>query len=273
MAATLYIVSTPIGNLKDITIRAIETLKSVDFIVAEDTRRTLKLLNYLGIKKRLISFYKPVEQQKTPKILEYLRQGKDLALVSDAGTPLLSDPGYALVKEAIKEGFKVVPVPGPSSVLAALVASGLSPVPFSFYGFVPRASERRRFLESIRDKRETIVLFEAPNRLKETLKEMLEVLGDRNCCIAREITKIHEEFIRGRISEILDVLSEKEVLGEICILIEGAKKERQQVPWKDYATKLHQIGYSNKEIAKILGTLFNISRKEVYNYFKDEVRS
>ncbi|BAT72124.1 16S rRNA (cytidine1402-2'-O)-methyltransferase [Thermosulfidibacter takaii ABI70S6] len=266
MAGTLYIVSTPIGNLQDITFRALDTLKAVDLIVAEDTRRTQKLLSHFGIKKKMFSLYKPVEYKRVPAVIEQLRKGLDVALVSDAGTPLLSDPGYTLVREAINNGIKVVPIPGPSAILAALVGSGINPHPFAFYGFLPKKSQRQKFLKELKNKRETLIFFESPHRLVESLNDMLTILGDRNCCVAREITKMHEEFVRGSISQILEEIAKREVIGEVCIVVEGAKEEIYE--WQIYAERLKEEGYTNKEIAKILHLLFGVPRKEIYTYLQ-----
>ena len=268
MGGRLFIVSTPIGNLKDITFRAVEVLESVDLVVAEDTRRTLKLLNHLGIKKEMLSYYKPVERKKVEAVIDALKSGKDVALVSDAGTPLVSDPGYELVRRCIDEGIEVIPVPGPSSVLAALVASGIEPLPFCFYGFLPRGGERRRLLESLKGRTETLVFFESPNRLLDTLRDMLEVLGDRRCCVAREITKVHEEFVRGSISEVISCLKGREVLGEVCLVVEGCRESVPREDWVEAALRLRRSGFSARDVAKAVSAIFGVSKREVYDLVK-----
>ena len=260
MGGRLFIVSTPIGNLKDITFRAVEVLEGVDLVVAEDTRRTLKLLNHLGIKKEMLSYYKPVERKKVEAVVDALKSGKDVALVSD--------PGYELVKRCIDEGIEVIPVPGPSSVLAALVASGIEPLPFCFYGFLPRGGERRRLLESLKGRTETLVFFESPNRLLDTLRDMLEVLGDRRCCVAREITKVHEEFVRGSISEVISCLEGREVLGEVCLVVEGCRENLPGEDWVDAALRLRRSGFSARDVAKAVSAIFGVSKREVYDLVK-----
>ena len=269
--SVLYIVSTPIGNLKDITFRAVDVLKEVDFVIAEDTRRTKILLNHLGIQKECISFYKPIEEKKVDGIVSRLKKEKG-ALVSDSGTPLISDPGYILVKKAIEEDIKVVPIPGPSSVLAALVASGIPPIPFTFLGFLPKGNKRKELLKKLKDRRETLIFFESPERLRESLKDMLDVFKDRMICVAREITKMHEEFVRGRIPEVIEHFEEINPKGEICIVVEGAK-EKPQEAWEEKAEKLVESGYSVKDAAKIVSILFNVPKNRVYAFLKDEVRS
>ncbi len=263
MRGRLLIVSTPIGNLKDITERAREALAEADVVVAEDTRRTSVLLNHLGIKKPMISYYKHVEKDKLSRVMEAIR-GKVAALVSDAGTPLVCDPGFLLVKAAIEEGFEVVPVPGPSSILAALVASGIEPCPFSFHGYIPKKG-RAEFFRSLRGRRETLVFFETALRLPDSLRAMLEELGDRRCCIARELTKVHEEFIRGRISEVLP--ASEGLRGEICLVVEGAGEEVE--PWRERALRLVDAGYSVREAARIVALLFGVSKREVYGYLNE----
>ena len=262
MSGVLYIVSTPIGNLKDITLRAVEVLKGADAVIAEDTRRTLKLFNHLGIKKELISYYDPVEKERTPLIIARLLKGERLALVSDAGTPLLSDPGYRLVVACIENKIDVVPIPGPSSVLAALVASGLPPHPFSFWGFLPRGERRRRLLRLLSLREETLIFFESPNRLRATLEDILECMGDRRCCVAREMTKVHEEFLRGKVSEVIEQLKGREILGEICLVVEGTRKSPEE--WEKAAAKLINAGFTRKETARIVSVLFDVPRNTVY---------
>ena len=213
----LYIVATPIGNLEDITIRAIKTLSSVDAILCEDTRHTGNLLHHRKIKNKiLIRFDDHTEQQKTPEIIEMLEQGKNVALVSDAGTPLVSDPGFTLVREAIKRGIKVVSIPGPSAVLTALTASGLPPDKFLFLGYPPeKHSHRLKLFESL-PKNTTIIFYSAPHKLIQTLEDMKETLGDIEIVLARELTKIHEEVVKLKISDAISKFSNPK--GEYVIL-------------------------------------------------------
>jgi 16S rRNA (cytidine1402-2'-O)-methyltransferase len=216
----LYLVATPIGNLEDITLRALRILKEVDQIACEDTRHTQKLLNHYEISKPLISYHEHNEITRSSELLIALEQGAKIALVSDAGMPLVSDPGYRLVTLCLRHQIAVVPLPGPSAVLAALAASGLPNEEFLFAGFLPpRSGERRRSLERLRLEDRTIILYEAPHRVAESIADALEILGDRPACLAREITKIHEEFRRGKLSALAESLKEQPARGEITLLI------------------------------------------------------
>lgn len=276
MNGELYIVATPIGNLNDITIRALETLKNVDYIAAEDTRHTLKLLNYFDISKPLISYYKENEKTKSEVIIEKLEEGKNIALVSDAGTPGISDPGEEVIKKAIERNIKVIPIPGACAAINAIICSGFSTKEFEFIGFLSaKKSEKVKKLEELKYDLRTLIIYEAPHKLESTLNTMLKVLGDRNICIARELTKIHEEFIRGKISEILNSV---EYRGECVILVEGAKisKSEQNI---ENLTKLsldehykyyEEKGFSKKEIVKQIAKDRKLEKNEVYQYFLDK---
>jgi len=215
----LYIVATPIGNLEDITLRAIRTLKEVDYIAAEDTRHSSILLNKYEIKKPSISFHAFSDDRKLQELLQLLREGKNIALISDAGTPGISDPGYILVKTAREQGIQVVPIPGPSAFLAALSASGLPTNQFLYLGFLPMKKGRQTLLESLKTEERTIVFYESPHRLLKTLGELAEKFSDRPLCIARELTKIHEEFFRGTAKEAYDHFSSKPIKGEFVIIL------------------------------------------------------
>ncbi|MER2115169.1 MAG: 16S rRNA (cytidine(1402)-2'-O)-methyltransferase, partial [Solibacillus isronensis] len=218
----LYLVATPIGNLEDMTMRALRILKEVDIIAAEDTRNTKKLCNYFDIQTPLISYHEHNIEVGGEKLLGYLQEGKSIALVSDAGLPCISDPGADIVVKAIAEGFAVVPIPGANAALTALIASGLSPQPFYFFGFLKRSKkERREQLEKLSKREETLIFYEAPHRLKETLKDLQLVLGNRKITLARELTKKFEEFLRGTIEEAIIWASENEIRGEFCIVLEG----------------------------------------------------
>ena len=222
MYGKLYIVATPIGNLSDMSFRAIEVLKSVELIAAEDTRHTRKLLTHFDIHTKLTSFFKGNENKKFSSLLEILKQGKDVALVSCAGTPCISDPGYPLLHAAVTEGITTVPIPGPSAIITALSAAGLSTDRFTFIGFLPdKPGKRKKVLEELETIEHTLVFYVSVWKVKATLDDLLEVLGDRNICIARELTKIHEEFIRGTISEILPLIESKKQKGEFVVLVEG----------------------------------------------------
>ncbi|MCL5004137.1 MAG: 16S rRNA (cytidine(1402)-2'-O)-methyltransferase [Patescibacteria group bacterium] len=218
----LYLVATPIGNLEDVTFRGLKVLKSSDLVVCEDTRVTGKLLSHYEISKPLESFFEHNELSKTAKIVSQILSGANVALVTDAGMPAVSDPGYSLVRAAIAQGVKVVPIPGPSAAVAALAASGLPTDRFVFVGFLPqKPGKRRNFLESLKLEEGTIVVYESPHRLLFTLKDILEVLGNRQICVARELTKIHEDFVRGAVSEVLEKFKGRQVKGEVTLIIAG----------------------------------------------------
>ena len=227
MAGTLYIVSTPIGNLEDITHRAVRVLKTVGIIAAEDTRHTQQLCAHLGIETPLTSYHDFNKEEKTPVLLERLQSGTDVALVSDAGTPVVSDPGYFLITRAIETGVRVVPVPGPSAVLAALAASGLPSDSFRFEGFLPRkAGARAKRIERLRGEPGTLILFESPHRIEKLLTALRDGLGHRRAVLARELTKRFEEFRRGTLEELLAWVHAHPPKGEITLLVEGAPKRK-----------------------------------------------
>jgi 16S rRNA (cytidine1402-2'-O)-methyltransferase len=222
MPGTLYLVSTPIGNLEDLTLRARRVLAEVDLIAAEDTRHTQQLLARYEVHTPLTSYHDHNKEEKTPVLIERLRQGRSIALVSDAGTPTVSDPGYFLITSCIAAGLSVSPIPGPSAPLAALAASGLPTDAFLFAGFLPKKpGARQKRLESLAPLRETLVFFESPHRLVRLLEELQARLGDRRVAVCRELTKLHEEIIRGRVSDVVERLKGKSVKGEITIVIEG----------------------------------------------------
>ena len=226
MAGRLYLVGTPIGNLEDITERAISTLRSVDLVAAEDTRRSGRLLAHLGIKKKMRSLFEGNERERTQELLAELREGAHIALVSDAGMPGVSDPGYRLVHACAEEGIDVRVVPGPSAVTAALVVSGLPVERFVFEAFLPRkAGERRARLRAMATDPRTVVLFESPLRLATLLRDVLVELGDRRIAVCRELTKLHEEVVRGRVAEVLAVLADSEPRGEVVVVVEGAQPQ------------------------------------------------
>ena len=265
---TLYLVATPIGNLEDITLRAIRLLGEADIIACEDTRHTMPLLARHGIKKKLVSYYGAKEKEKARELLQYLREGKSVALVSDAGMPGISDPGALVVRQAIGEGFEVITVPGPTALAAALSASGMDTARFSFEGFLPKETQERRarLVELAGDTR-TLVFYESPRRLVETLREMLLAMGDRDAAVARELTKIHEEFIRGTISEILDRVGEGEVRGEVVIVLAGAKEKIDwgKVDLPAYVKHLDEkIGIDIKSALKLAAQLSGIAKSVLY---------
>lgn len=223
MAGRLYIVGTPIGNLEDITLRALRILGEVAAIACEDTRQTVKLLNRYGLQKPLLSYFHPREGQRIPEIIRLLKEGRDVALVSDAGTPGISDPGFPLIREALKEGLLVVPVPGPSAVTTALSAAGLPTHRFLFVGFPPpKKTGLRKFLEALAGEDATLVFYLPTRRLTEFLGAVMELLGDRRVVVARELTKIHEEFLRGAASELQAAVGSRTIKGEATVLVEGS---------------------------------------------------
>lgn len=223
-SGNLYVVATPIGNLEDLTFRALRTLGEVSIIACEDTRQTKKLLNKYNIKKKLISYYHPKESQKIPRIISLLKEGNDVALVTDSGTPGLSDPGYPLIREAINQGIKIIPLPGPSAITTALSASGLPTHRFLFLGFPPSKKEAtKKLLQSLKNEKVTLVFYLPPRKLLSFLKLTREAIGNRQIVIAREMTKIYEEFLRGTTEELAKKLEGKKIKGEATILIKGSK--------------------------------------------------
>jgi 16S rRNA (cytidine1402-2'-O)-methyltransferase len=224
VAGRLYVVGTPIGNLEDITLRALRILGEVEAIACEDTRQTVKLLNRYGLKKPLISYFQPREGQRIPEIIRLLKGGRDVALVSDAGTPGISDPGFPLIREALREGLPVVPIPGPSAVTTALSAAGLPTHRFLFVGFPPpKRAGLRKFLEALAREDATLVFYLPTRRLAEFLGAVIEILGDRRVAVARELTKIHEEFLRGPASELSAAIGSRTIKGEATVLVEGSR--------------------------------------------------
>ncbi len=266
----LYLVATPIGNLEDITLRAIRILKEVDLIAAEDTRQTLKLLNHLQITKPLISYHRHNEDVKTSVLIEKLNNGENIAIVTDAGTPAISDPGEEVVKEAIKNEIEVIPIPGACALINALIASGLDTKEFSFYAFLPINKKlRKEKFEEIKNDGKTVIIYEAPHRLISTLNEIKELLGDRNIVVAKELTKIHEKFIRGKITEVLEKIENPK--GEYIILING-EKIKQEIKLNNLSLEEHYKFYENnglekKEIIKKIAKDRNVNKNEIYQYF------
>ena len=267
---TLYIVATPIGNLEDITLRAIKTLKEVDLISAEDTRHTLKLLNHLEISKPLISYHRHNEDVKTDILIKELEQGKNIALVSDAGTPGICDPGEEVIKRCIEEEIKIVPIPGACAMINALICSGLDTKEFAFIGFLPlNKKNRKEKLEEIRKETKTTILYEAPHKLETTLKDLKGIIGDRKIVLAREITKIHEEYLRENIDELIE--KAKDIKGEIVLILEGAKKNEEEF-WTKLSIEEHykyyeKKGLNKKEIIKQIAKDRNVNKNEIYQKF------
>jgi 16S rRNA (cytidine1402-2'-O)-methyltransferase len=265
----LYIVATPIGNLEDITLRAIRILKEVELIAAEDTRRTRKLLNAYGIKTPVTSLYDQNELTKSTTIISRLEGGADIAYVSDAGTPGISDPGYILINRAIDHSIEVITVPGPVAAIAALSVSGLPMDSFAFYAFLPsRPAKRRQFLESLIDETKTMIFYESPRRLTSALKDIHKILGDRKTVLSRELTKLYEETIRGTVSEVLESIEEATVKGEITLIVSGAQKRSVSDQKKAIKEKLQTLRedphLTTRDIVDRISEELTISRKEVY---------
>jgi 16S rRNA (cytidine1402-2'-O)-methyltransferase len=230
-AGCLYLVATPIGNLEDITLRAVRVLKEADLIACEDTRQTQKLLQHYGIHKEMVSYHEHNELTRAPELVIQLEQGAEVALVSDAGMPVVSDPGYRLVAQCLRHHIPVIPIPGPSAFVAALAASGLPTEEFLFVGFLPsRAGARRKKLEALKAEPRVVVLYEAPHRLAETLSDAAEILGSRPAVVAREVTKIHEEFLRGSLAELRDAARKRTPRGEITLVIGPATDAGEPAP-------------------------------------------
>ena len=274
MNGTLYLVATPIGNLDDITIRALNVLKEVDIIAAEDTRHTLKLLNHFEISKPLISYYKQIEKSKSDVLIPKLLEGKNIAIVSDAGTPGISDPGEEIVKQAIENKITVVPIPGACAFVNALIASGFDTKEFCFIGFLSaQKKERKDKLEELKYETKTLIFYEAPHKLLATLSTICEVFGDREVVLARELTKIHEEFIRGKVSEIIETIGEPK--GEFVVLVKGNKVSKKEIDiqslnelsLEEHYKYYEEQGLDKKEIIKKIAKDRNISKNEVYQKF------
>lgn len=267
MSGVLYIVATPIGNLEDISLRALRILKEVDLIAAEDTRHTRILLSHYDIRTPLTSYHEHNEKTQAPRLVERLQRGQNLALVSDAGTPAISDPGFRLVVEALRAAVRIVPLPGPSALATVLSASGLPTDRFIFEGFLPaKKQERETRLQGLRNESRTLVFYEAPHRLKESLVALQRILGDRAIVIAREVSKIHEEFLRGSIEQVLTQLAEREVKGEITLVVRGAGGQAQ-VSEEELTAEILRMadeGIGVKQISELLGERYQLAKRDVY---------
>ncbi|WP_342527460.1 16S rRNA (cytidine(1402)-2'-O)-methyltransferase [Chryseomicrobium sp. FSL W7-1435] len=276
-SSCLYLVGTPIGNLEDMTFRAIRILKEVDVIAAEDTRNTKKLCHYFEIDTPLVSYHAHNEEAGGAKLLNLLKEGKSVALVSDAGMPCISDPGDDLVRKALAEGFAVVPVPGANAALTALIASGIPAQPFTFYGFLPRGKkERKAALELLLSRTETTIYYEAPHRLKEVLAAIQEVLGgERQIVLARELTKKFEEFIRGTVDQAIEWATTHEIRGEFCVVVAGTSEQTVEANksaewWEELDVKRHvetlmlQKDLSSKQAIKEVATARQVNKRDVY---------
>ena len=267
---TLYLISTPIGNLDDITYRSVKILNDVDVIFSEDTRVTLNLLNYLGINKKLIALHEHNEDMAKEKVLEYLKNGNNIALVTDRGTPIISDPGYKTVKYITDNNYNVVALPGPTAFVPALITSGLAPQPFLFYGFLDsKDSLKRSELERLSDEEETIIFYEAPHRIIRTLNMMLEIFGDRNISISREISKKFETIYRGKISDVINIIPEK---GEFVIIVEGVKDKivDNNITIKDAVDNYIRTGFDVMTSIKKVAKDRNVPKNVIYREYHKE---
>lgn len=277
MSGKLYLVATPIGNLEDITLRALKVLKEVDLIAAEDTRHTLGLLNHFEISKPLISYYKQTEKKKSPILIQKLLDGKNIALVSDAGTPGISDPGEEIIKEAIESEIEIIPIPGCVAFVNALICSGFNTKEFMFLGFLSANNkDKKDKLNEIKYETKTLIFYEAPHKMKNTLEVMLEILGDREIVLARELTKIHEEFIRGKISTILEQIVDYK--GEFVIIVQGSNKSKDsyeieklnKLSLEEHYEFYQKSGLSKKEIIKKIAKDRKVDKNTIYQYFLEK---
>lgn len=276
----LYLVPTPIGNLEDMTFRAIQTLKDVDYIAAEDTRQTKKLCHVYEIDTPLTSYHEHNKDSSGHKLIEWLKEGKNIALVSDAGLPTISDPGAEVVRDFTNIGGYVIPLPGANAALTALIASGIAPQPFFFYGFLDRQKkEKKKQLEALKKRQETIIFYEAPHRLKEMLTVMKEVWGNRNIAITRELTKKFEEFIRGDLEYALTWVTEQQIRGEFCLVVQGNDQDEEELNeeawWNSLSEKEHVIHYieeglTSKEAIKRTAVERGVPKRTIYDAYHIE---
>lgn len=268
--ACLYLIPTPIGNLDDITIRALKTLEAVDFVLSEDTRETGKLLGKYEIKKKLVSCHEFNEDKIRSFVVDELKNGKNIGLVTDQGTPIISDPGYIVAKEVIRAGFNVVSLPGATAFVPALTMAGIDPSPFMFYGFLnAKEAKRKKELQALKNFKYTFILYESPHRLKSTLMDMLEVLGDRNISISREISKIHEEVLRDKISNLIDCADS--LKGEFVLVVEGNKEviDYSDMNIVDHVKLYVEDGLSEKEAIKLVAKERNVAKSIIYKEYHD----
>lgn len=267
MSGALYIVSTPIGNLEDITLRALRVLKEVDVIAAEDTRHSAKLLRHYGITTPMISYWGEKEKARSGEVIRRLLIGQSVALISDAGTPGISDPGSVLIEKAVGERIMIVPVPGPSALIAALSLSGLPVREFTFIGFLPpKKTQREKTLTELSTEKRSLIFYEAPHRVQETLEDMLRTFGERRAALIKEITKLHEEVLRGKLSEIVRLLARTTIAGEYVLVVEGGKGEAPSASEALLEVKmLMKKGKGRKEAVKTIAEQYGLSKKELYD--------
>lgn len=271
---TLYLVPTPIGNLEDMTFRGVKTLQTVDLIASEDTRNTQKLLNHFDVKVPQKSLHEHNYNERIPELLDFLKNGRSIAQVSDAGMPSISDPGHELVVACIEEDIPVVALPGATAGMTALIASGLMPQPFHFYGFLQRKkSTQKKELADLKNQTATLIFYESPHRVKETLKNISEVLGDRNIVICRELTKLYEEYLRGTAAELIEYLSEHSLKGECCLLVSGTtepvEEEIFEGTLKEQVDALVEEGQPAKEAIKTVAKRHGLKKQDVYKEYHE----
>ena len=272
MNGKIYLVATPIGNLQDMTFRAVQILKEVDLIAAEDTRHTLQLLNYFEISKPMISYHRHNEEVKTEELIKEVLSGKSIAIVTDAGTPGISDPGEEIVKAAIQEGIEIIPIPGACALINSLIVSGISTKEFSFYGFLPlNKKNRKETFSKIAKETKTVILYEAPHKLQRTLEDILQIIGDIPICAVRELTKMHEEKIYGRVSEVIEKC--KEPKGEYVIILDlNSNEDKEEVDFEQMNLQEHyafyeKLGLERKEIIKQIAKDRKVPKNEIYQQF------
>lgn len=271
---TLYLVPTPIGNLEDMTFRAVKTLQTVDLIASEDTRNTQKLLNHFEVKVPQKSLHEHNYNERIPELLDFLESGKSIAQVSDAGMPSISDPGHELVVACIEKEIPVVSLPGATAGMTALIASGLLPQPFFFYGFLQRKrSVQKKELDELKGQQATLIFYESPHRIKETLKNILEVFGNREVVICRELTKLYEEYLRGTTEELIEYLSEHSLKGECCLLVSGATETAEEEIFtgtlKEQVEEMISGGTSSKEAIKSVAKRHGLKKQDVYKEYHE----
>lgn len=267
----LYLVPTPIGNLEDMTYRAVRILKEADLVAAEDTRQTMKLLRHFEIEASLVSYHEHNKEKAGPSLIEHIKNGKVVALVSDAGMPAISDPGQELVREAIEEDIRVIALPGANAALTSLIASGLPTYQFQFIGFLPRQNKQRlELLEQVKQSTATLLFYESPHRLKEALQAMFQVLGNRQVSICRELTKKFEEYQRGTLEEAIEWCEHGMIKGEFCLVVEGRTEEEQADKWWDTLSEIQhvnhyiELGMSSKDAIKQVARERDVSKRDVY---------
>ncbi|MBO7677244.1 MAG: 16S rRNA (cytidine(1402)-2'-O)-methyltransferase [Erysipelotrichaceae bacterium] len=266
--ATLFLVATPIGNLNEVSARTLDTLRTVDVIACEDTRNTIKLLSHFDIHTKMITYHNFNEEESSKGIIKLLEEGNNVALVSDAGYPLISDPGYLLVNEVIDNGFDIVTISGPNAALNALVASGLETNHYLFYGFLnSKSSQARKELEELKNFPYTMIFYEAPHRIEKTLKLMYEVLGERKACLARELTKLHEQYHRGTLSELCDL---HDLKGEMVLIVEGYKKDDEEPDLEKLLDEVEELinnGSRSKQAINEISSRYDYSKNVLYNAY------